>query len=431
MRGGRDFQRFWYVYDCGSEQSAAFKSALASYRSSCEGRTDLLFVSHLHSDHINGIERLQVQAPATTVVVPYLDVIERLLFMLSDIDAGSASSSSREYFEDPAGWWQARGDTRIVFLEAAGDGDESPGPPGVPDAPVGGGDSPDGSERMSREQKEPGGRLAAYLRAPTGFVPAGLKAADVNLRDVAEGAFLAGTGSSIRLEWRGDVSDAWRIGDWILLPYVHPADKKTRTQFRRAVARALKVRNPDDAKLTQKLLEHLSCYEKAKVLLNLYGDYFGHGHNALSMSLYSGPSCRGAHDPRHGDQRHRKWRTRFEHWRYGFFLSGPPCGWLGTGDAALKQSVRREPWLRFFRPFASDVLIMTLPHHGSAHNFHADILAYDGMKVALATTVERRQRVSHMRKTLDLVEAHKISTWIVDDKHHHGFNVFCERDMDS
>jgi hypothetical protein len=44
------------------------------------------------------------------------------------------------------------------------------------------------------------------------------------LRDVPEGAFLAGAGSSIQLERRADATDAWRIGDRILLPYVHPAD---------------------------------------------------------------------------------------------------------------------------------------------------------------------------------------------------------------
>jgi hypothetical protein len=426
---GREFHRFWYVYDCGSEQSAAFKSALASYRSVCDGRTDILFVSHLHSDHINGIERLQAQAPAATVVVPYLDIVERLLFILSDIASGSASSSAREYFADPAGWWRARGATRIIFIEPGDGDDESPGPPGVPDEPVPGGEPPDGAEEISREQKEPGGRLAAHLRMPAGGVPAGLKVPDVNKHEISEGAYLAGSGSSLQLEWRPNIRDAWRIGDWILLPYVHPADTKTRTQFRRAVARVLNVRSRDEAKLTQKLLEHLSSYAKTKVLLNLYSDYFEHGHNALSMSLYSGPFCRNIGDPRNEDHRQRTWRMSFGHWRYESFLWEPPVGWLGTGDAALKQSTRREPWLKFFRPFASDVLVMTLPHHGSAHNFHEDILAFDGMRVALATTVERRQRVSRVRETLDFVEAREIAAWIVDDNQRSGFSVCCERSM--
>ncbi len=109
---------FRYVYDCGSEHNVAFNSALLAHRSASHGCTDILFVSHLHSDHINGIERLQAMAPATTVVVPYLDVIERLIFVLSDTEVGSTSSSALEYFGDPVGWWRRRRATRIIFLQA-------------------------------------------------------------------------------------------------------------------------------------------------------------------------------------------------------------------------------------------------------------------------------------------------------------------------
>jgi hypothetical protein len=51
------------------------------------------------------------------------------------------------------------------------------------------------------------------------------------------------------------------------------------------------------------------------------------------------------------------------------------------------------------------------------------------MRVALATTVERRQRVSRMRETLDFVEAREIAAWIVDDNRRSGFSVCCERSM--
>ncbi|WP_375337410.1 MULTISPECIES: MBL fold metallo-hydrolase [Rhizobium] len=46
---------FSYVYDCGSEQSEAFNAERARYREQSGGSTDILFVSHLHADHINEI----------------------------------------------------------------------------------------------------------------------------------------------------------------------------------------------------------------------------------------------------------------------------------------------------------------------------------------------------------------------------------------
>ncbi len=79
---------FHYVYDCGSEQSEAFNAELSLFREQSGGATGILFVSHLHADHINGIDRLQAMAPARKAVVPYLDDIERLLFVLSDFERG-------------------------------------------------------------------------------------------------------------------------------------------------------------------------------------------------------------------------------------------------------------------------------------------------------------------------------------------------------
>jgi hypothetical protein len=420
----RQIESFWYVYDCGSEQHAAFQSALASYRSASRGHTDILFVSHLHSDHINGIERLQAMAPATTVVVPYLDVIERLLFVLSDIEAGSASSSSLEYFGDPTSWWQRRGARQIIFLQPGHGDDEPPVRRDAPDAPIDGdGEREEASKRLKREQKEPEARLAWHLRPPKGRVPVGLTPANKSERRSVEAAILAGTGSSFQLEWCAHTSSHYQVGDWILLPYVHPADEATRRAFRRKVKKALDVSRGGDVELGQRLIEHLTSYEKTKDLLDLYGAHFGRGHNALSMSLYSGPFCSRREHPCDEDDCRQMWHTHVEDVPpYLCHIIGQ-AGWLGTGDAALKEPIRRDPWLRFFEPYAGEVGVMTLPHHGSAHNFHEEILAFDGLKTALATTVERRKRVARMRETLDLVEARGISTRVVDDEYRNGFSV--------
>jgi hypothetical protein len=36
-------------------------------------RTDILFLSHLDSDHVNKIDRLMGTSPAKIIVLPYLD----------------------------------------------------------------------------------------------------------------------------------------------------------------------------------------------------------------------------------------------------------------------------------------------------------------------------------------------------------------------
>ncbi|MES0038622.1 hypothetical protein NKJ74_25725 [Mesorhizobium sp. M0046] len=429
LEGYTEIKSFRYVYDCGSEHGNAFKSALNAHRLSCEGRTDILFVSHLHSDHINGIEHLQAIAPAETVVVPYLDVIERLIFILADTESGAVSTSAREYFGNPAGWWLDRGARYVIFLEAD-DGDAPrPGGPMEPDGPIDDGGGDDRRDPMALpEKKKPGTRLAHHLRKPRGPVPEGLTAASEARSEAADGAVLAGAGSFMRLEWRYHETAQWQIGDWILLPYVHPVDKAVRSRFQRAVTKALRIRGGNEEKLAAKLIEFLCSPEKTKVLLDLYGEHFGHGHNALSMSLYSGPYCQSTR-PADDDHRWHRYGWPYEdfpHWDIGFI---EPVGWLGTGDSALKQKLRRDPWMNFYQPYASNVGILTLPHHGSAHNFHEEILAFDGLQMALATTVDRQNRVARMRDTLAVVQARGIHGHVVDDRRMSTYRFWCGRTM--
>ncbi|HWK64287.1 MAG TPA: MBL fold metallo-hydrolase [Rhizobiaceae bacterium] len=423
---------FRYVYDCGSEHRDAFNAALRSYSRECDGKTDLLFVSHLHSDHINGIERLQTMAPAETVVVPYLDVVARLVFILSDFDEGSISSSALEYFQDPVDWWQRRNAKRVIFLQPGGINDLPPSPPAAPDAP---GDEDGPAAEMgdtSGEEKTPQAKLAEHLRMPKGDIPDGLRPASGTQQDSADGGILAGPGSSFQLRWRANSFDTWRIGDWILLPYVHPADVEARSKFFSALKKALKLRDNDESKLSQRLVDYLASREKIKVLLDVYADHFGRNQNALSMSLYSGPFCASHPLAGSGAEWGQYWyvfpEPSLPYSAFGYNFD-EPVGWLGTGDAALRQTIRRGPWLNFFKPYARKIGVLTLPHHGSAHNFHEELLSFGALKVALATTVGSRNKVARLRETLAVVDAHRISSQVVDDDDDYSFELCCRRNL--
>ncbi|MBX4899261.1 MULTISPECIES: hypothetical protein [Rhizobium] len=109
--------------------------------------------------------------------------------------------------------------------------------------------------------------------------------------------------------------------------------------------------------------------------------------------------------------------------------TGGTMGWLSTGDASLLQEKWRKPWREFYESFGDCVTIMMLPHHGSAHNFHPEILEFAEVEYAFARTVEARNRVARMRETLGMVEGLGIRPQLVDDLRHSQFRVTCERSI--
>jgi hypothetical protein len=82
----------------------------------------------------------------------------------------------------------------------------------------------------------------------------------------------------------------------------------------------------------------------------------------------------------------------------------------------LKQQKRRAPWRQFYSRFRASIGTLTLPHHGSIHNFDDEILAWDELYLALATTVEREARVAKIKKTLQSIEEQGKLGIVVDDQ---------------
>ena len=412
-----------YVYDCGSEHPDAFAEAMRSYGKDFAEKFEMLFASHLHADHINGLDRLLGYKTPAVVVLPYLDLEDLALIVVSDFESGRFSANYQSYVRDPVSWWHNRGVKTVIFIEPGGGGDAPPDGP-QPDSPIFGGDR---LAPLEWDYAEPAVRLAAVLRKPMGSVPPDLVKADpasVDVRELGQPAVLAGPGSLFRLEWKYDARDEWRSGDWCLVPYVHPVQDAQRAAFRSAVRAHLRPAGAAPAEFRERLLAELSSSKQAKALIEVYSDHFPRDHNAVSMSLYSGPEAR--------QQRQEKsynWQTNWRSSERGRAHRKVlvPSGWLGTGDSMLKQQKRRSPWRQFYSRFGSNIGALTLPHHGSIHNFDEEILAWDDLRFAIATTVKREARIADLEKTLENVkEADKLGL-IVDDEPANSISSRSER----
>ncbi|MDE2911628.1 MAG: hypothetical protein OXL68_01710 [Paracoccaceae bacterium] len=93
---------FRYVYDCGSKNTTALKDSVYAMLKRHPG-FDALFVSHLHDDHVNGLDQLLGSVRANTVFIPHLSVGATVADLVADAADGALSHSVIEASLDPQG----------------------------------------------------------------------------------------------------------------------------------------------------------------------------------------------------------------------------------------------------------------------------------------------------------------------------------------
>jgi hypothetical protein len=112
-----------WIFDCGARTS----SKLQIYLGTCilhHGQpVDWLFISHLDTDHVSGLDKLMLNADVRNVMVPDVNERERPSWSLVDLLA------------DPAQYFLSRGAGRSAFLGGPGDTDA-----GLEEGPDVGGD---------------------------------------------------------------------------------------------------------------------------------------------------------------------------------------------------------------------------------------------------------------------------------------------------
>lgn len=94
---GPSASTFTYAFDCGSLNREHFEQGL----SFCSpGKIDVLFVSHLDADHINGIDALMAHMQVDTVVLPCLDALHMTMIACEAIGSAGIRMSVHAFLAE-------------------------------------------------------------------------------------------------------------------------------------------------------------------------------------------------------------------------------------------------------------------------------------------------------------------------------------------
>lgn len=397
-RTAQNAQReFTYAFDCGSINREHFETGLDACALS---RLDVLFISHLDLDHVNGIDALASKMQIDRVVLPCLDTLQSIVLACEGSDDAGVRGSIASLLRDPVAWFGERGVKSVYFVgrDSSGEGPDMRNTLGAnpPDSPR---PRSNGRSHKSREGEEE--RLPYSIRGERESAVQQIKTS----RGIVEYMTFEGDVQvSVEPDVGALVSDPFV---WALIPYVHPFSKITLDVFARAASNVLKKQVPIGTGLvtkrfTKQLLATL-CNESSRKALKACYAILSSDNNLPSLSLYSGPvkplhPTRIWHNVRSG-QGPQFWRHRLPLGE----IEG--CAWLSTGDANLSSLQTRAPWLKRYEQFLPAVAVFILPHHGSNRHIHDDVLSRmpSSIKVACAATERAKHPHPSLLRRLDLL----------------------------
>lgn len=323
-----DGQAAHFVYDCGAQDSyrTELDREIDAYLNELPDDADVVvFISHLHHDHVSGLERLLRTGRVAHVVLPLLPLADRL-FVLGQSLAGQARGTTVagwyvNLVSNPVGWITERAEG-VAVTQVIPDGEEG----SVADV-------------LERRQAPEG----IGVRGPTPGV-VGASDATVTVTAGSAGPF------------------------WALVPWVLSAARARQDDFLDELVAACAPRFADRADVVAQLSDPTTMVAFAathSVELRAAYDVF-RDLNTTSLHLYSGPS----RSPRKAVRHTGRDAAGATAWSW----SSRPVGWIGTGDSPLKAVRRAREFAGAFGVVGRRVGTMVLPHHGADSSFNPAIL---------------------------------------------------------
>jgi hypothetical protein len=336
---------FLYVYDCGSEPKKFVEREIRVFaKHRAHSRLDMLFLSHFDRDHIDGTPKLlsgKYGFQVDTILLPFVDEAERVIaFARAAASEGGGDGAISHFFKnmiiDPVVTLQEFGPRQIIQVaDSEGNG------------PI------DGNSSDAPLSNDHDAHLSWKLVAENSETKKSLKIYRIPSNDKSE-VFVVRNAAVSVLDRSGGF-------EWRLKPWVKPANPLNVALFYDTAEQEL---GWDAGSFVSRMKNRIDRYnvvtsERTK-LARAYTKAFT-DKNLTSMCLYSGPAK----------------PDTLEALTIEPFL---PCscktkiGWMGTGDAHLKEDADIDQFEQFYQREIDYVSSFCFPHHGSIENSNPDRL---------------------------------------------------------
>jgi hypothetical protein len=341
---------FEFCFDCGTSTRDALARSIHCFqtqrRPSHKPKLDFLFVSHLDDDHASGLDQLLESCAVDTVVMPLLDTSTILLSLAGVAAHGALSRTREQMITRPGDYFSERGVRHLIQIQPAPPEGENPRKTG--DTPR---ESAPGEDLLLDPEMEPSAAAKS----------------DFEMRIAS---------SQLRIILVGPDGRPF----WHLIPYVHPFESSRIGRFLEELTPLL-----DSFRLggqtSVHAIESLLRNRRARSKLKACYKYVRSDHNAVSLSLYSSPAdTKGGHGVlHHVEGPAHPYLRSIPHIDQEYLyptvaMSTEKFAWLHTGDSTLGCRIYRQRWLEHYQDVLADVGALVLPHHGSEHSFHLDLI---------------------------------------------------------
>ncbi len=374
--------RLSMVIDCGGADVAHRDLLIDAFAESGKEH-DILAISHLDADHINGLDQLRKAGIRfDTVFLPHVPEKQYLLWMTLKVCAGGADVAEVVRILRAAGELYG-GDYGPVVQVGKGTRGPAPGINQRKDP----GESSALQEKLDAQAYK-------FVQAARGNRQVFSCTQSLAVKDI-DWLF-----RFYSREWTfpGEVDAIWSLG--FLTPLKDVLDRNIGTvagndwsKFARDLKTALEAKISDtDAPQVTSLPDVKPGTSRSDKLLKLQRDIQSDGlsckavlgrlyevsesladYNDASMCVYSGPAQRGSAAPKKRFLRmiHEGRQAMNASSLDGAFMR--EVGWVTTGDADLSDPARLNEFLRHYFRETAVTSVFVLPHHGSRYSFDKDL----------------------------------------------------------